>query len=322
MNVLVLGAGLIGCETVRQLIAAGSEPVLADINPDAESIRLAVGMDCATERVDISSREQLSAIVKKYNIASIINLAAQLTQSADRDPVSAVRTNVNGVTHLLEMQRIGDLDRIVCASSTTVTYSLFDRPLESPIPKDFSMRVISQHPGSIYATTKLMGEMLALAYKDRYSTVPVFLRFGAVLGRWPTGPKSIPSRLLEIFREAAIRKACAVIDDPLVIWNGIEEFVDVRDTARANMCALEAQAPDQAIYHITSGEAVTVDQVIKMVREFYPDLEIQLRVSVQGALAGFPNPRPSQSDIRAAQREIGFVPKFMLRDSIATYLNG
>ncbi|WFU41524.1 NAD(P)-dependent oxidoreductase [Bradyrhizobium sp. CB82] len=323
MNVLILGGGLVGCETLKQLRIAGIDPVLADLAPDHTSIESAVGSRCEVERVDIGDRTQLAAVVKKHQIDSVVNSAAVLTKRADLSPLAAVQTNVGGVANLLEMLRLGDLRRIVSASSTTVTYSLFDRPLEAPIPEDFLMRVVSQHPGSIYATTKLMGEMLGLAYRDRYSVEAIFLRLGAVIGRWPSGPNSIPSRLFEVFRLAIDQKTTAVVDDdPLIVWSGIEEFVDVRDAARANVCALLSDRPLQAVYNIANGEAISIDDVIAAFREFHPELSVELRATANGALAGFEYRRPAPSDLQMAQRELGFVPMFTLRDSVKAYLDG
>jgi UDP-glucose 4-epimerase len=226
-----------------------------------------------------------------------------------------VRVNVMTVAMILESQRIGRIRRAVFTSSSTTTYWAFDS-LEPPIPEDFPLRLISHRPRSMYAVTKLMDELLALAYHDNSGVTPVVLRYAAVIGAWRHGPLGIPARMIRLLLDAGAGRGKAVFDDPLLTWKGGEEFVDVRDVAAANLAALAAPDPKQIIYNIASGELVTMDAMIAAAKTLYPGLDAELRVVPTGAMAGAAHPRPGPSDISAAKRDLGYMPRYKLLDSL------
>jgi UDP-glucose 4-epimerase len=109
----------------------------------------------------------------------------------------------------------------------------------------------------------------------------------------------------------------AVIDDPLLVWQGGDDFVDARDVARANALALAAKAPKQRVYHVTFGRMHSFDDFVAATRSLYPGFKADLRVTAKAGFAGFPKVRPATSDLRAAEAELGYQPRHDLRDALA-----
>jgi len=245
-----------------------------------------------------------------------VHTAALLSSSIRADPLAGVRVNALGTANVLELARRRRLRRAVLASSTTVSYPVFGAFQGRVLPEDFSMRVLSESPGSIYAAAKLFGEHLALLYVRTYGVSAVALRFAAVIGPWPGPVTSVPGRLFERLIESARAGREAVLDDPLLVWSGIEEFVDARDCARANLAALDAPQPGQTVYHVSSGETFTLGEVVAAVRAVFPGIETSVRVAAQGGFAGFAHARPAPSDLAAARRDLGFAPQWRFVDSI------
>jgi UDP-glucose 4-epimerase len=208
--------------------------------------------------------------------------------------------------NVLDAARRLGLGRIVCASSTTVGYTGFATQAPGPIGEDLALRMLSDRPASIYAATKVAGEQLGLLHHDLYGVDVVMLRYAAVLGRETGAPSSVPGRLLAHLVAAAREGREAVIDDPFMAWDGVEEFVDARDCARANLAALEAASPMQRVYNIAPGQAVTLAEFAACVARVHPGLRVRLPAPDGRGFAGFPHLRPGPSDVTAAAREMGF----------------
>lgn len=312
-TVLVTGAGAIGLETAMRLRARGDRVVVADVRP----VELAdTGGDIVAAVCDIVDRAALDRIIESHGVKAIVHTAALLSTAIRKDPPRGVLVNTVGTVNVLEAARSLGIERVVVASSTTVGYAAFGSHDASPIEEDFALRVVSERPASIYAATKLAAEHLSLLYGDLYGLDVVVLRYGAVLSGGAGLTTSVPGRLLALLLAAGANGAPALIDDPLLVWEGNEEFVDARDCAVANVCALDASDPKSRVYNVATGDWCSFEDVCNAVLLVYPALTIDLRVTPKGGFAGFPHLRPSPSDVRAAARELGFRARFRLPETI------
>ncbi|MFT4063603.1 NAD-dependent epimerase/dehydratase family protein [Paraburkholderia sp.] len=315
MTVLITGAGMIGRLTAARLRARGENVLLADIAPGPAA--QADGLEVVS--CDVTDLTRLDQLVADHGVVSIVHTAALLSTAIRRDPLAGIRVNTMGTANVLEIARRRKLARVVIASSTTVTYSAFASLPATPIPEDFPYRIVSERPASIYAATKIAGEHLALAYASLYDLDVVVLRYAAVLGAGPEAATSVPGKLLGCLLRAGQSGIAARLDDPVLTWNGREEFVDARDCAAANVAALHAPAPAQRVYHIATGRWFSLDEFIDVVRERYPSLDIAELKLPAGGFAAFPHVRPAPSDAGAAQRELGFTTRYSLADTVAHF---
>ena len=328
MTVLITGAGLIGRLTAAALREHGDAVVLADVREPARDFAGEVGDvgDVAAVQCDVTDFARLEAIVEAHRVSTIVHTAALLSSAIRRDPLAGVRVNTLGTANVLEVARRHGLTRVVIASSTTVAYSAFGSLPPDAIPEDFASRAVSEAPASIYAATKVAGEHLALAYASLYDMSVVVLRYGAVLGAGREAATSVPGRLLASLLNAGQHKTPAQLDDPVLLWNGREEFVDARDCARANVAAVHAASPTQRVYNIATGEWFTVEEFVGVARSHFPSLEVASMRLPTGGFAAFPHRRPAPSDVGAAQRELGFRTTYSLDQTVAhfasTYFDG
>lgn len=320
MSTLITGAGVIGCHTARLLAERGEDVVLLDVNPSPEAIASIVASPrVAVVAADVLDHEGLDRLVRSKGVRRIVHTAATLSTGIRANPRRGIAVNVVGMANVLECARLAGVERVVIASSTTVAYSTFGDFRGATVPDDFTMRAISQRPGSIYAATKLHAEHLALLYRDLYGLSTVSLRYAAVISAWPGPGTSVPGQVLARLVGPAARGETSVIDDPYTVWRGGEEFVDARDCALANLAALDAAEPRQGVYAVGMGRLHSFDDFEQAVRRVYPRLRVQRRVEPAGGFAGFPHVRQAASDLGPVERELAWRPRFGLEESVAHF---
>lgn len=312
MATLITGAGLIGSHAAR-LLAEREEPTwLYDLNPDATAVASVVDPErIGLIRGDVEDLERLEQVLREHRIDRILHTAAYLTAGMRQDLLRGIRTNVVGTLTVLEAARRAGARRVVLCSSSTVYYAAFDDGATAPCPEDFSMRVLSQRPQSFYAATKLSVEHFGLLYADHYAADVVVIRPAAVLGlSSPAG--GITGRLVRALLEPAIRGEPSVIDDPLLVWRGGDEFVDVRDAAAGSVAALFADHPQSRVYSIGTGTLYSFEDFVRAACEAVPGCRVEVRVRPTGGFAGYRLIRSQPSDIGAAKRELGWTPRYDL----------
>ncbi|MFV0491224.1 MAG: NAD-dependent epimerase/dehydratase family protein [Pseudorhodobacter sp.] len=312
MSVLITGAGLIGMATAEMLATRGQDVTLLDIRrPDT------LPDNVVFEEADITNAEAISRIIDMHGIREVFHTAALLSSALRANPALGLKVNLLGTLNVLEAARVQGLRRVVLVSSTTVLYSGFSTLGPGPIPEDAALHMVSQRPGSLYAISKLANEQLGLLYRDLHGVDMLLLRYGAVIGGRRQAQTSVPGRLFSTLVAAARAGQPLRLDDPLLVWKGVEEFVDVRDCARAAVAALDAKKPGLGVYNIVHPQQWTLDAVIEAVAQIYGPLQVDYDRTVNTGFAGFPYPRPAPSAIDAATRELGFTPHHDLKDSLA-----
>jgi UDP-glucose 4-epimerase len=311
MSILVTGAGLIGSAAAAMLAARGDKVVLQDIRAPSA---LPAGVSFVAG--DVTDADLVDRVIKEHSVDAILHTAALLSTAMRADPVRGLRVNILGTVGLLEACRRHDLRRIVLISSTTVLYSGFSTLGPDPIPEDAALGLVSQRPGSLYAVSKLTCEQIALLYRDLHGVDTVSLRLAAVVGGDTDAPSSVPGRLFSTLIAGARTDRPVTLDDPLLVWKGDEEFVDVRDCARAAVAALDAERPETGVYNIAHPAQWSLDEVIGAVAKAHGALDVTYDRTVDTGFAGFPHIRPAGSSVEAARRELGFVAAHDLQDSL------
>jgi UDP-glucose 4-epimerase len=318
VTTLVTGAGLIGTLTARHLLEQGGTVVLFDVSPQREAIAATLRpYDCPVVTGDVASYPALGAAIEAHGVRDIVHTAATLTAAIRADPPRGIGVNILGAFNVLEAARKFGLARVVLASSTTVSYAAFASNSGASYPEDFRMNVLSERPTTFYAATKLAGEHLALIYAADFGVDAVLLRYGAVIGEWAGPNRSIPGRLARALLVPAMKGEAAVIDDPMLVWQGGDDFVDARDVARANALALAAKAPAQRVYYVTFGRMHSFDDFLAATRSLYAGFTVEKRVTAKAGFAGFPKVRPATSDLAAATAELGYAPQYDLAAALA-----
>ncbi len=288
MRVLVTGgSGTLGQAVCSLLVGAGHSAVVFDLSPP-EAMR-----EFDFERGDIRDGLRVLDAARSAGAEGIIHLASLLTMESGADPVGAVAINSGGMVNALETARILGIRRFVWASSAGV---FKDYPRHAPIGNDAPYR-----PQTVYDGTKILNEMLARHYHDRFGLETVGLRFPTVLGVFKQrGRSGIVSREL-------VEKPVRGETGRLPFGSGGANFLWVEDAAGALVAALTG--PKTASRHFNvSGDIRSLDDALAITKSLVPGARIELGEEVWV--------RDARLEDDAIERELGFRSTWKLEDQL------
>jgi UDP-glucose 4-epimerase len=293
MTVLVTGgAGFIGSNLVRALLADGNDVVVIDDFSTGLRSNLPSSSRLIVIDADLAEHDGLAAAVARSEV--VYHLAAQVgTIPSMLDPVADARANIVGTIRLLAACRDSSVRKIVCSSSA------------APYGEAQADRIDEEHPQrpeSFYALSKLSAERYAILAAQLLRLPTVCLRYFNVYGL-PLS-QSEYAGVISIFLERLQR------DEPLVIYGDgsqSRDFVYVRDVVAANLLAAHNGVPG-ATYNIGTGTATTVLELAEVMSELAgraPKLEF--RPARAGEI------HQSTAAIDRARADLGYAPAYDLR---------
>ena len=251
MRVLLTGgAGFIGSHVADQLLARGHEVAVVDDLSSGKKENVPQGA-LFYER-DI--RDGCGEVFEEFEPDALCHQAAQMdVRRSVREPAFDADVNVRGTVRLLQRCADQGVRRVVFASTGGAVYG---EQREFPAPEDHL-----QYPISPYGVSKLAGERYLHFYNTQYGLPYAALRYANVYG-----PRQDPhgeAGVVAIFcgNLAAGRRSTI---------NGSGEqtrdYVYVEDVARANVLALEGDAPSGA-YNVGTGIETSVNELYEVLRE-------------------------------------------------------
>lgn len=264
LRVLVTGGtGVIGAWAVRELAAAGHEPVIATRGASTVGAPLLAGMEIAHVEVDLEDAAAVRDAVADVRPDMIAHLASAKPWQMDAgyvpdpDPGLGVRTIVNGTVHVLEAARREGVRRVVYASSKSA-YAPFvgehAEPSYQPVPESYPNR-----PTEVYGITKLAAEQLGDYYREHLGVDFISLRFGSTYGPFKRGAGTAPAGLIasaiegDIVRATYGRHTFEVLRD---------EFVYNRDVGRGIVAACEVEQTSDHLFNIGTGIGSSIADVV------------------------------------------------------------
>ena len=166
---------------------------------------------------------------------------------------------------------------------------------------------------NLYATTKVCSEHLVHAYTSMYNLDTIIIRPGGVFGRgFYVGGSTVGM----VMRDLAL---AMIKGDPITIdakTYGPNEYVYGKDVGLALLLACQAQHPQQRIYNAGTGAVHGAEQLAQVVREVAAKLEVK----VSGSSAADKS-RSIPMDISVSQAELGYTPKFPLKEALKDYMD-
>ena len=238
MSVLVLGgAGYIGSHTVRALIDAGRDVVVADNL--LTGFKAAVHPKAKFYELDIRDRAALDDLFEKEDIEGVIHFAAssQVGESM-QDPLKYYDNNLHGTMVLLSSMVAHGVDKIVF-SSTAATYG---EPERIPI-----LETDKTEPTNCYGETKLSMEKMMKWTSVAHGLHYVALRYFNACGAQPDGSigeaHDPETHLIPLILQVpnGKRKSIAMFgtDYPTKDGTCVRDYIHVCDLASAHILALD-----------------------------------------------------------------------------------
>ncbi len=172
-NILIVGStGQIGSELtmkLRHLYPEGNV-VAGYVRGSEPKGELLESGPC--EEADVLDAEQLAAVVSKYRIDTVYNLAALLSAVAESRPMLAWNIQINGLLNILEIAREKG-----CAVFTPSSIGSFG----PETPKKNTPQDTVQRPRSMYGVTKVTTELLSDYYYNKYGVDTRSVRFPGLI---------------------------------------------------------------------------------------------------------------------------------------------
>ena len=172
-NILVIGStGQIGSElTMKLRREVPGSTVVAGYIPGAEPKGILLESGPA-EVADVTNAAQLAAIVDKYHIDTIYNLAALLSAVAEAKPLLAWHIQMDGLLNILEIAREKH-----CAVFTPSSIGSFG----PNTPHKNTPQDTIQRPRTMYGVTKVSTELLSDYYFIKYGVDTRSVRFPGLI---------------------------------------------------------------------------------------------------------------------------------------------
>ena len=172
-KILVIGAtGQIGSELTMKLRSIyGNDAVVCGYIKGAEPKGVLLESGPAAI-CDVTDAACLDAVVKKYEIDAMFNLAALLSVVAEGKPQLAWKIGVDGLWNVLEVARQNG-----CSVFTPSSIACFG----PETPADNTPQDTIQRPRSIYGVTKVTTELLSDYYFRKYGVDTRSVRFPGLI---------------------------------------------------------------------------------------------------------------------------------------------
>jgi len=311
--VLTGGAGFIGSHLAEALLRRGVQLWILDnldefYSPawkkaNLEDVRRVGSYEFS--QVDICDVVRLRETLERARPDVVTHLAARAgVRPSIEQPRSYEQVNVAGTLNLLEMCRQLAVSKLVFGSSSSVYGAT------SQVP--FSENQVELRPISVYAATKLAGEMLCYTYAHLFALPVICLRFFTVYG-----PRQRP--------DLAIHKFTALIEagKPVPIFgdgSAGRDYTWVDDIVAGVMAAVDHEPQSVGgvpfeLFNLGNSHPVKLAEMVELLE----------RITGKRAIVERNPPQPGDvpltwADISKAGRSLGYRPATRLDEGLERFV--
>lgn len=264
MNVLVTGAGLVGCNVVKLLLDRGHAATLYDRSPNRPYIA-SVAPGAAVVAGDVQDLAALIETMQNAKIDTVVHTAYLIGDALNARPYAGVRANVDGSLALFEAARLTGAKRFLFASTMGV-YN-WDALPQAPLTEDYPLA------GDVfYLACKIASERLLTAFANEYPIEFAILRLAQIYGRGHFAGGDYLGIALGGALAAALAGEPVELDPGIVTLN---DHVYAKDVALGVVLACEKPLK-HAVYNIGSGRLSTPDEVVAAIDAAVPGANARL----------------------------------------------
>jgi UDP-glucose 4-epimerase len=282
------GAGFIGSNLVRALLARGDEVRVLD-NFSTGYRRNLEPLDVELVEGDLRSYERVATAVNGVEVVFHQGALPSVPRSI-QDPLTSSAVNVEGTLNVLLAARDAGVRRVVFASSSSVYGDAPGMP-----------RLESQRPAPLapYAVSKLAAEQYCMVANRVFGLETVALRYFNVFGEHQdplSGYAAVIPKFIRIMLDG---------ERPTIFGDGetSRDFTHVENVVEANLAAAAEPAAAGRVMNVAIGSSHTLNELVETLRRLL-DSDIE---------ADYAPPRPgdvaeSLADVSLARELIGYEP--------------
>jgi len=255
------GAGMVGKELARLLVADGEDVTILDMAPSAripDDIRGKI----THIRADITNWAQVMGAVKESQPDVIYHIAALMPPACEIDHAAGYAVNVLGSYNIIEAARLFDVGTLVY-SSTTAT---FGSSLPDPVPNDYV-----QTPPTMYGTSKICSEQIGLHYHRHFGLDFRAVRLLSILGPGRVRGSGWSAYTSLVIEDSARGKPFTIqVAEDLTL-----RFIYVKDVAYSLVQLARANADSLTcrVYNL-DGFSASTKELVEATERYVPDAQI------------------------------------------------
>lgn len=305
-KILITGAlGQIGSELTTALRERyGSDYVIATDIRKADS---PVVTDGHFEVLDVMDGSRMLELAKKYEVDTVIHLAALLSATAENNPLFAWNLNMGGLVNALEVAR--ELNAKFFTPSSIGAFG-------PSTPKKNTPQDTIQRPTTMYGVNKVSGELLCDYYFHRFGVDTRGVRFPGLISYVTEPGGGTTDYAVEIYYEAIKnKKYTSYIDkgtymDMMYMPDAIDAIIQLMEADPAKLIHRNA-------FNVTAMSAAPED-FEKAIQKHIPEFKLSYEVDpVRQSIA---ESWPDSIDASCAKEEWGFNPKYDIDQMTADML--
>lgn len=251
------------------------------------------------EFIDITDAQTVVDVVDKYNIDTIINMAAILSAVGEKYPQLCWNVNMDGLYNILEIAREKELTRVICPSSIAV--------FGPETPKENTPQETILLPTTMYGVTKVSGELLCDYYVKRFNVDVRGLRYPGIISSETLPGGGTTDYAVEIYYKAVEEKqyTCFVKEDTRL------PMMYMPDCIKATIDLAEADFSDlkhHSNFNVGS-MSFSAGELAASIKKYIPEFEVSYEPDYRQEIA---DSWPSSLDDSAAREEWGWDPEYDL----------
>ena len=305
-KILVIGAlGQIGSEltTAFNEKYGVSNVIIADVNEDTNNFF----PNNVFEKINVIDSDSIENAIKRHNIDTIINLAALLSATGEKNPDLAWDININGLLNVIRLGIKYKLDRVMVPSSIAVfgpQSVLYNTPQETVLT-----------PNTMYGVTKVVGELLGDYYFNKFGLDFRGIRYPGIISNKTMPGGGTTDYAVEIFYEAVKNKkyTCCLNNESCL------PMMYMPDCVRATMTLLEADRSTlkRCGNYNVGAMSFTPEQLAEEIKKHIPEFTIDYKPDFRREIAKY---WPASVDDSAARAEWGWKPEWNMETMVADML--
>ena len=292
------GAGFVGSNVVRKLIAEKAHVVILDDFYTGDNNNLPAG-ESSLEIVEgsVTDFDLVRNVLKGARL--VFHLAARNIIVSTRNPREDYEVNIGGTLNVLLAARELNIARVVYSSSTSV----YGNPRYLPINEDDATNMLSP-----YAVSKFAGENYCKAFYESYGVSSSVVRYSNVYGTAQRPDNPYCGVVSKFFESAMAGQSPRIHGD----GEQTRDFTYIDDVVEATLLAGLSPKADGQVYNVGTGREVTVNQLARMIIEI-------TGVSVEPAYTDrrdIDNIRRRVVNIEKIRRELRWIPTFTVEHGL------
>ena len=305
-KILIIGSsGQIGTELVLKLreIYGNQNVVASDIRKGNHKV-----MESGPfELLDVTNKEDILEVVKKYNIKQVYLMAAMLSAIAERSPQRAWNLNMNSLFNILNLAKNKIIDTIFWPSSMAV--------FGSDTPRINTPQNTIIKPETVYGISKLAGENWCAYYRNKYDVDVRSIRYPGIISYKTIPGGGTTDYAVEIFYEAIQKETyTSFLNEKTTL-----PMMYMEDAIRATIELMQSDKINTYISYNIAAMSFSPKELAIAIQKYIPNFKINYKLDSRQNIA---DTWPESIDDSQAKQDWNWESRIDLDTLVKTMLQG